>query len=174
MSIHIFHECADCDILENTRNIIASIQFIPKVTLSVVSKMRELIPISNSTSEKFECFKDDDEKETSANCQSCSLDTNTTSAIRSCKQDSNSVHVRLYEHTTLDNQRRLGNIYVECVQSRCNTRNTAQETLRIFTDARLAQHYYNLSSSSTVLSYSAATILVFMFAVRNIFNSELD
>ncbi|CAF1257433.1 unnamed protein product [Rotaria sp. Silwood1] len=174
LSVHIFHECPDCNIFENTRNIIASMQSIPNVASGVISKMRQLFPINNSTTEKIECHKGDDEKETIGNCQSCSLDTNRTDSIRSCKNNINLVGVQLYEHTTLDDQRELGKVYVECVQSRCNTRNTAQEALRIFAYTGLAQHYYDLSSSATILSYSFTLIFFFMLVITNVFDCEFD
>jgi hypothetical protein len=160
LSVHIFHECPDCDILENTRNIIASMQSIPEWTTDAVSQMSNLFPIDNSTSKTIECYNGDDEKETFNQCESCLLATHTTSAIRSCSNSIGPIGVRLLEKTTLDNKREFDAVYIECVQSRCNTRNIAQAALRILADTGLAQHFYDLSSSAIIVSYSFTYMLV--------------
>ena len=168
LSIHIFHECFDCDILEDTRNIIASIQSVPKLTSITVTRMRELFPFDNNTHRPIECYKDDDEKETFNQYQSCLLEINSTSTTRSYRDSIGSVGVTLQETTTLDDKRAFKTVYIECTQSHCNTKNTAQAALRILADTGLAQHFYDLSSSATVFSHSIIYIFAYILILVNI------
>ncbi|CAF4914135.1 unnamed protein product [Rotaria socialis] len=158
---------------------ILSKQFIPKVASIVVSRMRDLFSINSSTSDKIKCYEDDDEKVTIDACQSCPLDTNGTSTIRSCKNGINIVGAQLYEQTTLDDERKIAYVYVECIEPRCNARNTTQAALRIFSDTGFAQHYYGLPSlsspsSAIFVSFSFTPSIMFMLAVVNVFRRELD
>ncbi|CAF3720700.1 unnamed protein product [Rotaria socialis] len=131
------------------------------------------------TSDKIKCYEDDDEKVTIDACQSCPLDTNGTSTIRSCKNGINIVGAQLYEQTTLDDERKIAYVYVECIEPRCNARNTTQAALRIFSDTGFAQHYYGLPSlsspsSAIFVSFSFTPSIMFMLAVVNVFRRELD
>lgn len=163
LSVHIFHECPDCDILEDTRNIIASMQPIPQLIPNAVSRMRNLFPINSNTSKIIECYNDDsNEKATFNQCQRCSLALNSTSTIRSCSEVITTIGVNLHEKTTLDDKREFKTVYIDCVQSHCNTKETAQEALRILAETGFAQHFYDLSSLATILTYSITCMLVYM------------
>ena len=131
--------------------------------------MRNLFPINNDTSKIIECYNDDsNEKETFNQCQRCSLALNSTSTIRSCSEAITTIGVSLHEKTTLDDKREFKTVSIDCVQSHCNTKETAQEALRILAETGFAQHLYDLSSSATVLEYSITCMLVYMFILLNI------
>ncbi|CAF3355767.1 unnamed protein product [Rotaria socialis] len=161
---HTFYECADCDIFESARDIVATMQSVLTIAPIVISQIRDLIE-PNNTTKMIECYKGNEENQIVSPCLTCLLEINTNkTSNRLCNiLTSNSLKVNLNELTTLDDKRTFGTINIECSRQHCNTLTTARSALWILFENGLSQHAYELTPSTAVSSFSIFYPIAYLF-----------